>query len=186
MVLQGKCAPKAREKNSTFQVYFRGFYEKIRAEGANFFWGPKGWKWQKCCFFWQTLFSSHFFQTSQLFSSFCYFHPHFLRSIIFNLKGLAHCLCMEMRITYFYLYFCKIKPYLGAENITKHVGISLEMVRPSKVIKISPKTIDFGRISGWFWLKIHEICMIWWLMPSGDPKYEIHVRFSKIQIRFPK
>ena len=65
-----------------------------------------------------------------------------------SFKGLTHCLSVEMRITDFYLYFCKIKPYLGAENITKHVGISLEMVRTSKVIKISPKTIDFGRISG--------------------------------------
>ena len=75
-------------KNSTFQVYFRGFYEKIRAEGAKKFWVQKDENDKKKSFFLQKLFSSSLFQIRPLFSSFCYFHPHFLGNESFStLRG---------------------------------------------------------------------------------------------------
>ena len=70
-------ARRSAKKIGTFQVYFRGFYKKIRAEGAKIFWVQKDGNDKSCFFLANVIFILFFFRQAS------YFHPFVIFILIF-------------------------------------------------------------------------------------------------------
>ena len=86
---KGNARRRRPKKIGTFQVYFRGFYKKIRAEGAKKFWVQKDGN-DKSCFFLANLIFILFFSDRQVIFILLLFSSSFFKqSVIFNLKGVV-------------------------------------------------------------------------------------------------
>ena len=80
-------AEGAQKKIGTFQVYFRGFYKKIRAEGAKKIWVQKDGNDKSCFFSGKRYFHPLFSDRQVIFILLLFSSSFFKQSVIFNLKG---------------------------------------------------------------------------------------------------
>ena len=79
-------AEGARKKLALFK-YFRGFYKKIRAEGAKIFWVQKDGNDKSCFFLANVIFILFFSDRQVIFILLLFSSSFFKQSVIFNLKG---------------------------------------------------------------------------------------------------
>ena len=84
---KGNARRRRAKKIGTFQVYCRGFYKKIRAEGAKKNWVQKDGNDKSCFFLANVIFILFFSDRQVIFILLLFSSSFFKQSVIFNLKG---------------------------------------------------------------------------------------------------